>query len=99
MTDMVPFQFDLPLGEEPSNEELGAAYGVSLPILSLRGGRWHVRHGDEEVDITDERGNAAAAIEVVIVAASPYTSRSYYAERFSGDNEGPPDCFSLNRSA
>ncbi|HEB52670.1 MAG TPA: hypothetical protein ENI87_05395 [bacterium] len=79
------------------NDELAAGISLTggLPVLSIRGSKFHVRQGSDEATIMDERGNAASSYPVVIIAASRYVSRVYFEDDYTGDSSAPT-CSSLD---
>ena len=64
--------------------------GTSIKRISIRGSVFRMLDGGKEIAKNDER-----AMNIVIVAAAPYNSRSFYSKTFSEGSTGLlPDCFS-----
>lgn len=71
-------------------------------VLSLRGGKWHVRQGgnEETVTVAPAPGMAPVAVPmlpVVIVGVATPSAKSYYASGYNPASDSrPPDCFSID---
>ena len=68
----------------------GQGSGGSTKRISIRGSVFRMIDGGKEIAKNDDR-----AMNIVIVAAAPYNSRSFYTKTFSEGSAGlMPDCFS-----
>lgn len=68
----------------------GSSGGSSIKRISIRGSVFRMLDGGKQIAENDER-----AMNIIIVAAAPYNSRSYYTKTFSESSAGQlPDCFS-----
>ena len=68
----------------------GQSSGGSTKRISIRGSVFRMIDGGKEIAKNDDR-----AMNIVIVAAAPYNSRSFYTKTFSEGSAGlMPDCFS-----
>jgi len=77
-------------------DDLGAGIGGNYAILSIRGGKFRVKHQGNETPITDANGDPVGSIEAVIIKANPYLTKQYYANGYTeGDSEAPV-CFSID---
>lgn len=77
--------------DETTKSLMGSQSGGSSPKrISIRGSVFRMIDGGKEIAKNDER-----AMNIVIVAAAPYNSRSFYTKTFSEGSAGlMPDCFS-----
>src|SRR3990167_273107 len=71
------------------------AGGGGGPRISIKGGVFRMLVGGEELAKNEDR-----AMNVVVVASSPDTARTFYAEGYvEGQDAKAPDCYSSNGSA
>lgn len=69
--------------------------GTGFAVLSFRGKVWRVRSGDDERVLMREGSREPLQnIQVVIVAASPALSKTYYPGRYTPGDDTPPTCWS-----
>ena len=101
MTKIVPFNDDsnLPayLSGVDTNNDLLAHASTSFPMLSIKGKQFTLIRGGESTPLMSVRDPSAPAsyVDVVIVKASPYKSKTYYATGFhEGSTDNKPTCFS-----
>lgn len=73
-------------------EGLSGGFGV----VSFRGGKWRIKHGGEEILITNADDEPVASIPVVLVKASPQISKIYYEKNYEEGDDAAPDCWSVN---
>ena len=100
MSDLVPVGANLPahLQDAFNVDELagdlydGASSGFA--VVSIKGSRWKIKHGGEEMPVLDDNDEPKPSIEVVIVKASRDISKLYYAKAYAEGDDSPPDCFS-----
>lgn len=83
-------------GRVVDNSDLSSGIGVSFGVLSIQGKLFRIKQGKEETKLVDARGNPRPEINVVIVAASPHVSRTYYAGGFEANAGKPPTCSSAD---
>jgi len=67
-----------------------AGVGGGLRI-SIKGGVWRMLNDGEEIQRNEDR-----ALNVVVVASSPDTARTYYEGKWVEGESSPPVCWSLN---
>jgi hypothetical protein len=80
------------LAVDDTTKALMGGSGIGLKRISVRGSVWRMMVNGKEVAKNEER-----AMQVVIVAAGPKISRSYYAKQWSeGDEPTAPDCWSAD---
>ena len=77
-------------------DDLTAGVEGGFSVVSFRGKTWRIKHGGEEVPVTDDNDNPIPGLEVVILKASKDVSKIYYAKKYSEGDEGEPDCYSLD---
>lgn len=76
--------------DETTKSLMGGSSGQSIKRISIRGSVFRMLDGGKEIAKNDER-----AMNIIIVAAAPYNSRSFYTKTFSEGSTGLlPDCFS-----
>lgn len=77
--------------DETTKSLMGGSSGSSsIKRISIRGSVFRMLDGGKEIAKNDER-----AMNIIIVAAAPYNSRSFYTKTFSEGSTGLlPDCFS-----
>ena len=61
-----------------ANDEMSAGVAASFPMLGIKGGKWHYRWKGNDDIISDERGFAVPAINVVILKSQKELSRTFY---------------------
>ena len=77
--------------DETTKALMGGGGGSSLKRISIKGGVWRMMVNGKEVAKNEER-----AMNVVIVAASPKVSRTFYAKSFVEGEITAPDCWSAD---
>jgi hypothetical protein len=70
---------------------MGGSGSTGMKRISIKGGVWRMMVNGKEVAKNEER-----AMNVVIVAASPKVSRTYYAKSFTEGEITAPDCWSAD---
>lgn len=70
---------------------MGGSGGTGLKRISIKGGVWRMMVNGKEVAKNEDR-----AMNVVIVAASPKVSRTFYAKSFVEGEVTAPDCWSAD---
>ena len=76
--DMVIQQSSLLANIPLANDEMSAGVAASFPMLGIKGGKWHYRWKGNDDIISDERGFAVPAINVVILKSQKELSRTFY---------------------
>jgi hypothetical protein len=77
---------------------LAEGVGESFPVVSLRGGKWHIKWQGEETLLEDARGRPLQEISVVILDAGPI-SKQWFESQYVNEKVShgrAPDCFSMN---
>ena len=86
--------------EDEAADDLSEGVSGGFAVVSLRGGKWRVKHRGEETPITktDEDGDAIPVpnLDVVIIKASPNVSKIWYEKKYSEGDDAAPDCFSTD---
>lgn len=77
--------------DEATKKLAGGGGGLRI---SIRGGVWRLLDGGEEIGRNEDR-----AINVVIVASSPDTARTYYEGAYVEGESKPPTCWSSDGKA
>lgn len=79
-------------GAKALQEGLSSGFAV----VKYKGSKWAIRHrGDTEI-LTQDNGAPMPFLDVVILAASPHITKTYYEKRFSEGDDASPDCFSMD---
>jgi hypothetical protein len=101
------FQFETNAGparalvEANMGNELGEGIRSSYPILSIKGGRWHLKYKKTDTVIQainqqTGRPEPVATLELVILKANPFLNKQYYKGKYVEGSNSPPDCYSLD---
>lgn len=78
--------------DETTKALMGGSSGSSIKRISIKGGVWRLMINGKEVAQNEDRH-----MNVVIVAASPKVSRTYYAQQYQeGGEVTAPDCWSAD---
>jgi len=77
--------------DETTKALMGGGGSTGMKRISIKGGVWRMMVNGKEVAKNEER-----AMNVVIVAASPKVSRTYYAKSFTEGEITAPDCWSAD---
>lgn len=78
--------------DETTKALMGGSSGSSIKRISIKGGVWRLMINGKEVAQNEDRH-----MNVVIVAASPKVSRTYYAQQYQeGGEVTSPDCWSAD---
>jgi hypothetical protein len=80
-----------------NNDDLSAGVRGGYSVLSIRGSRWHIKTGDEQVTVTDQTtGDPVGSLRLVLVKASPNVSKNYYEGGYVEGSNDSPTCFSVD---
>ena len=83
--------------QQTINDDLGAGIVAGMARISIENGKWTLKYRGEERKLMTPDGNGhRSSIEVVIVKASPFVSKTYYADGFVQGSTAAPDCYSSN---
>jgi hypothetical protein len=77
--------------DETTKALMGGSGSTGMKRISIKGGVWRMMVNGKEVAKNEER-----AMNVVIVAASPKVSRTFYAKSFTEGEITAPDCWSAD---
>jgi hypothetical protein len=77
--------------DETTKALMGGSGSTGMKRISIKGGVWRMMVNGKEVAKNEER-----AMNVVIVAASPKVSRTFYAKSFVEGEITAPDCWSAD---
>lgn len=78
------------------NDDLSAGVSGGFGVLSFRGSKWRVKHGGEEIPLTDSEGDPVSSLRVVLVKANPHVSKNFYGAQYEEGAADQPDCFSID---
>lgn len=82
--------------DEDSSDDLSAGVSGGFGVLSFRGSKWRVKHGGEEIPLTDSEGDPISSLRVVLVKANKNVSKNYYGKQYEEGSVDQPDCFSID---
>jgi hypothetical protein len=68
----------------------------AFPTLSIKGKVFRFRHQGAETAAVDANGYALPYLDVILVDASPYIAKTFYAKGYTEGDLDPPDCWSIN---
>ena len=78
--------------DETTKALMGGATGMGMKRISIKGGVWRLMANGTEISKNEDR-----AMNVVIVAAAPKVSRTFYLKTYSeGSEPTAPDCWSAD---
>ena len=92
-------------GPPPTNatNEMAAGVRASFGVLSLRGGKWHIKHRGTEQTLMRPPATPGgppdgpvASLDVIVVKASPAISKIWYENAYIEGANAQPDCFSID---
>lgn len=89
-------QFQALVASEGISHELGDGIGGGYAILSIRGGKFRVKHNGEETPLLNEKDEPVGSVEAVIVKSNPYLTKQYYEKAFAEGDSAAPSCFSVD---
>ena len=86
------------------DNSLGEGIRSSYAILSIKGGRWHIKYkkNDTVIQAMNQqtgRMEPVSSLELVIVKANGFLNKQYYKGKYVEGNSSPPDCYSLDGKA
>ena len=101
MTEMTTTKTNLPATQDDifstdNLNDLTEGAGGGFPVVSIRGGKWRVKSGGEEIVITDADDDPVASIPVVLVKAQREVSKIFYAKNYEEGDDAAPDCYSMD---
>jgi len=77
------------------NKDLSAGV-MSVPVLSIRGKVFRLKHQGQETDLIATNGFPMPYLDIIMLKASPRFSKIYYPSAFIEGSDDPPLCFSLD---
>ena len=78
--------------DETTKALMGGGTGMGMKRISIKGGVWRLMANGKEISKNEDR-----AMNVVIVAAAPKVSRTFYLKSYSeGSEPAAPDCWSAD---
>lgn len=83
------------------DNSLGEGIRSSYAILSIKGGRWHIKYKKNDTVIQamnpqTGRMEPVSSLELVIVKANGFLNKQYYKGKYVEGSNSPPDCYSLD---
>ena len=103
--ELVVFQEDSGLEMAPQfqtavaqglRDDLSHGVGGGFAIVSIRAGKFRIKHQGNEIPITDDKGDPVGSIEVVLLRANPHLTKQYYEKAFEEGDSSAPTCYSLD---
>ena len=77
-------------------DDLSAGVGGGFAVVSMRGGKWRVKHQGSEIPVTGPNGDPVGSLELVVLKANPYLTKQFYGKSYEEGDSGAPVCFSLD---
>ena len=83
------------------DNSLGEGIRSSYAILSIKGGRWHIKYKKNDTVIQamnpqTGRNEPVSSLELVIIKANGFLNKQYYKGKYVEGSNSPPDCYSLD---
>lgn len=85
-----------PRGHAVVDDNLTAGISGSFGVVSIQGKVFRIKFAGNETPLLDNRNNPIPQLDVVIVGASPYVSRTYYEGGFVANSGQAPTCSSID---
>lgn len=84
-------------GTVESNDDLSAGIRGGYGVVSVKGGRWHIKKDGETTTVTDATsGDPVGSLKLVMLKASPHVSKNYYPGGWSEGSTEHPTCTSMD---
>lgn len=81
----------------PPADSLGSGISSGMAVVGYRGKVWSTRFGGVETPLMRDDGDGPrSSIEVVLVKASPFVAKNFYAGGYVDGSNAAPDCASAN---
>ena len=78
MSNIVPISSTVPAAlrrfDTLDNDVLSNGLTGGFGVLSIKGGKFAIKHGKESEPVVDEDGVPKASLEVILVSASPHVA-------------------------
>lgn len=78
------------------NDDLSSGVTGGFSVISIRGSKWRVKSGGDEVLITDADGEMLPSLRVLMLKANKDISKNYYEGGYQEGSSDAPDCFSMD---
>lgn len=92
----VPARLAQTIGGLDANDDLSSGVSGGFAVMSYRGSKWRVKHGGEETLVTNDDGEAAPSIQVVLLRANRHISKNYYPGKYVEGSNDTPACWSVD---
>lgn len=76
--------------------DLAGGVGGNYAIVSMKGGKWRIKHQGAETLVTMANGDPKPSLEAVIVKANGHLTKQYYEGAYTEGDSAPPRCFSMD---
>lgn len=102
MSEVIPFdKGNVPAGLGDfvgglDSDDLSAGVSGGFSVISVRGSKWRIKAGGDDMPMLDSAGEAMPSIRVVILKANNHVSKNYYEGAYSEGVSDAPSCFSLD---
>ena len=84
-------------GPPPEKDDLSSGIAAGYSVISVKGKVWTVKYrGGEEKLMRPDGSGPVNGIEVVIIGASKYVAKTFYAAGYTEGGAERPDCYSNN---
>ncbi len=70
------------------NSALAGGIQIGYPRIAIKASRWRIRRGEEEFVMQD------FFLDVILLAANPAVSKTFYIKQYDPNSNDPPDCAS-----
>lgn len=84
------------LNDLGDNDDLSSGVTGGFAVISIRGSKWRVKSGGDEILITDDQGEMLPSLRVVMLKANKDISKNYYEGGYQEGSSEAPTCFSMD---
>lgn len=84
------------LANTDMGSDLSGGVGGNYAIVSMKGGKWRIKHQGNETLVTLPNGDPQMSIEAVIIKSNKYLTKQYFEGSYAEGDSAPPVCFSMD---
>jgi hypothetical protein len=86
----------MPMVQDGLANDLSEGVGGGYAVVSIRAGKFRVKHKGNEFPITNDRGDPVGSIDVVLVRANAHITKQFFSKPYDEGDAAAPDCMSLD---
>ncbi len=89
-------EFQALVAQNGLDDALTQGVGGGFAVVSIRAGKFRIKHKGEEIPITQPNGDPVGSIEVVILRANAAVTKQFYSKGYEEGDSSAPDCWSTD---